>query len=351
MIPASSNGPDAGERAFAYAKMCGIIGKSFVGKRIGLLKRPQTLTELDRLVFPGAEHHLPERELLVDLERRILKRTIRHIFGLLNSYSAPPGLLALQLRACEYADLKTCLHHINAGKPAPNISDIGRFKSINFEAYPNRPSMLGGTEFECILPKLEGIKSANFDLSPAEAELDLRYYALLLESLKKLSAHDRQYAQKILAEEISLRNCVWALRLRTYFNKPKKETQAYLINIHLPGGASLAAEAIEALDFPLNSRIAWKNWRWEKFLNPQKTSGAGAGRAWAVNPRFFQNTASQYISRLAMRCFRIEPFSVSSGFCFIKIKQFEEDLLTSVVEGLGLGMGSPEIFRLLEVPA
>ena len=43
---------DTGERAFAYAKACGIIGKSFIGKRISALGKLHSLNELDRLVFP-----------------------------------------------------------------------------------------------------------------------------------------------------------------------------------------------------------------------------------------------------------------------------------------------------------
>jgi vacuolar-type H+-ATPase subunit C/Vma6 len=359
---------DAGERAYAYAKACGIIGKSFVGKRISALGRLNALTEFDRLVFPEAPRELPGRELLVDLERRILRRTIRHITAVLNSYSNPPELLVRQLRACEYADLKTCLRHIAADKPVPAaLCGIGRFGTVRFNAYPDLRAMIGGTEFEFILSK--DLKAADFDLTSLEAELDLQYYTLLLKSLQCLSAEDSLFARLILAEEISLRNCVWALRLRTYFEKTTGETEKYLMNLEIPvyqqaeipgdirprlssktdtapGKLSLSEEAIESLYFPLDARPAWKGWRWESLLNPEE------GReSWAANPRFFQNAASRYIYRLSMRCFRSRPFSVNSEFCYIKLKQFEEDLLTSVAEGLGLGMGGSDVFNLLEVPA
>jgi hypothetical protein len=41
---------------------------------------------------------------------------------------------------------------------------------------------------------------------------------------------------------------------------------------------------------------------------------------------------------------------VSSIYCFINLKHFEEDLLTSTAEGMGLGMTGADIFKLLEVP-
>jgi hypothetical protein len=202
------------------------------------------------------------------------------------------------------------------------------------------------------------------DLTPLETELDKRYYLGLKDSLRRLSGDDRSIAERILAEEISLRNCCWALRLRTYFNKSPSETAKYLMDIkmhagleEIPGGIrehkplarlkeiSLAAEALQALELPLDSREAWHAWRWEHFLNPEK------GGEWRADPRYFQNAASEYLYRLALHCLHRSPMSISAGFCYIKLKQFEEDILTSVAEGLGLGMGGSDVFELLETAA
>ena len=343
---------DAGERAFAYAKACGIIGKSFVGKRIAALRKLNTLTEFDRLVFPEVQRELPGQELLADLEIRLLRRTVKHIMAVLDSYLYPPELLVRQLRSCEYADLKACLHHISSGKPAPALSDIGRFGTVRFEAYPDLAAMLAGAEFESLLVEDEkNIIKANgfnndteFHLTSLEAKLDLQYYTLLVRSVRRLSAQDRFFAEQILAEEISLRNCIWALRLRGYFNKTPDETEQFLMDLTMK--VSLAAEARQMLCFPLDSRPAWKGWRWEGLLNP-----GTPGEIWEANPRYFQNAASRYIYRLSLRSLRRMPFSVSSGFCYIKLKQFEEDLLTSTAEGLGLGMTGNDVLNLIEVPA
>ena len=344
---------DAGERAFAYAKACGIIGKSFVGKRISALRKLNTLTEFDRLVFPEEQRELPGPELLADLERRLLRRTVRHIIAVLDSYLYPPELLVRQLRSCEYADLKACLRHISAGKPAPSLCGIGRFGTVRFEAYPDLAAMLAGTEFESLLAEEDktAVKANRFDndstdfyLTSLEAKLDLRYYTLLVRSLRRLSSQDRFFAEQILAEEISLRNCIWALRLRGYFNKAPDETEQFLMDLTMK--VSLAAEARQMLDFPLDIRSAWKGWRWEGFLNPETP-----GEIWEANPRYFQNAASRYIYRQSLRSFRRMPSAVSSVFCYIKLKQFEEDLLTSTAEGLGLGMTGNEVLNLIEVPA
>jgi hypothetical protein len=98
------------------------------------------------------------------------------------------------------------------------------------------------------------------------------------------------------------------------------------------------------LDLDLNSRKDWRNWKLVYMLNPEQP-----GESWKADPRYFQNSAAQYLYRLARVHFRRRLFSLDTVFCFIKLKQFEEDLLTNAAEGLGLGMAGRDIFSVLEV--
>jgi vacuolar-type H+-ATPase subunit C/Vma6 len=339
--------PAAGERAYVYAKACGIIGKSFTGKRIPRLRAVTRLSELERLIFPAPGRELPERELLKDLENRITGRAVKQILAIVDSFARPPELLIRLLRAYEYSDLKTCLNLISSGeKAAPVFTNIGRFGVVKFEAFPDLDAMLGGTEFAFLLEKDpssgEGEREGGDTIS-AQIRLDRHYYTRLRESLRRLPARDRRGAEKILGEEISLRNCIWALRLRTYYGMDSGEGRKHLMDIPLKSGLSAAADAEAALELPLDNRAAWKGWNRESFLN-----GESSGE-WKADPRFFQNSASNYLYRLALHLFRRSLFSVDTAFCFIKLKQFEEDLLTSIAEGLGMGMSGGDIFSILEV--
>ncbi|MDR1899318.1 MAG: V-type ATPase subunit [Treponema sp.] len=330
--------PGMGERSYVFAKACGIIGKSFVGKRIPRLLGMGRLSELDRLVFPASGRDLPERELLLDLENRIVGRSVEQILAIVGSFRKPPELLVRLLRSYEYSDLKSCLALIAGGPDDPRLrsrkpffTDIGPFRTVRFEFFPELPAMLEGTEFEFLLKK---------DLaSPGlfQAELDQLYYTKLWEALKALPKKDRLSSERILSEEISLRNTVWALRLRIYYGMESARIKDHLM-------LSLAADALAALDLPLDNRDAWKGWGRESFLN-----AAHPGESWRLDPRYFQNAASEYLYRLALHSFRRKPLSMDTSFCFIKLKQFEEDVLTSVAEGLGLGMSGRDVFSLLEV--
>jgi vacuolar-type H+-ATPase subunit C/Vma6 len=342
MLPIHSDAP------FAYSKACGILRKSFTGKNLSALTGIHSLTELDRLVFPNDHRELPGHELLLDIEHRLVDRAVRQILSIVGAYEKPPLLLVRMLKVYEYGDLKACLHIIMSNEEPlaskiPHIADLGIFKTVNFEAFPDIDAMVKGTEFESVA---EDVKNG-VDITEIEARLDTRYYHGLIESLDEISADDREIALRILADEICLRNCVWAFRLRSYYHKTTSATAEQLLDIKLPEGGrnkpSLAAEALLSLEYPLDTRQAWHGWKWEKLLNPED-----AASHWAVNPRFFQNAASQYIYRLTSRSFHKIPVSISAIFCFIKLKQFEEDMLTSFAEGLALGMDSAEVFKLLE---
>jgi vacuolar-type H+-ATPase subunit C/Vma6 len=340
--------PRSGERAYVYAKACGIIGKSFIGSRIAALEPAGRLAELDRLVFPQSFHELPERELLIDLERRIIGRAASQIITIVSSYSRPPELLVRLLRSYEYGDLKSALAAIAGGEArAPAFTDLGRFGIVRFDAYPDLKAMVRGTEFEFLSSEPIGEGDAGIVL---QTKLDQHYYTTLWESLFRLKRRDREGIATILSEEISLRNVVWALRLRTYYGMSADEVREKLICLKGPSrtrgageGTSLAADAEASLKLPLDTYAPWASWKRAAFLTPDQ------GGIWTADPRYFQNTASKHLYRLARHYFRRRPFSIDTAACFIKLKQFEEDLLTSIAEGLGIGMTSRDVFALLEV--
>jgi vacuolar-type H+-ATPase subunit C/Vma6 len=201
-----------------------------------------------------------------------------------------------------------------------------------------------------------------------QSVLDQHYYSALWNALIALPSGDRQAAKRILSNEISLKNSSWALRLRTFYQMPVEEVKLHLVDVseenlrpatfsgqarrQVPAkgkkpqvsSASLACEALNCLNYQMDNYADWSSWRWKEFLNPPFE-----GRHWQADPRFFQNAASRYLYNLAKRNFRLNPSSLDTVFCFIKLKQFEEDVLTSSVEGLGIGMSVRDTLSMLGV--
>jgi vacuolar-type H+-ATPase subunit C/Vma6 len=321
------------------------------------LEKASQLSELDRMVFSASAKSLPEKELLRDLEKRIINREVNSIIAIVECFSKPPEFFTLLIRSYEYADL---LSAINASRDkernAPAHVDLGRFQTVRFEAWPDIPKMIEGTAFKFLLDKIDkpGIGKGSILEKPGlalQGVLDQHYYSALWNALFSLPAGDRQAARKILSDEISLKNSSWALRLRTFYQMPPEEVKQHLVDIPPKGKKPLgknshflASEALACLDYQLDNYSDWSSWRWKEFLNPPFE-----GRHWQAAPRFFQNAASRYLYNLARHHFRLNPSSLDTVFCFIKLKQFEEDILTSSVEGLGIGIPVKDTISMLGV--
>jgi vacuolar-type H+-ATPase subunit C/Vma6 len=325
----------SGERAYIYAKICGIIGKSFIGKRVSALSGINRLAELDRIVFPNMNRDLPERELLPDLERRIAEKTIQEIINIIECFKQPPEFLVLLVRAYEYADMKAVLSALGDRETkSPSWTDIGEFRTVSFEAYPNMEKMLKGTAFEFLL------REDMTDVVSLQMKLDRHYYAAIWNALLKLPKSDRRNIEKIIGDEINLRNAAWILRLRTYYDMKPEKIRKMLIFIE--GKKNFIDDSLESLNFALDVRSEWAKWKWAAFVNEEKT-----GNYWKIDPRYFQNQASAFLYKSAYRSLRTRPFTLDSVFCFIRLKQSEEDVLTSIAEGFGFNMTAYESLNLL----
>jgi vacuolar-type H+-ATPase subunit C/Vma6 len=300
-------------------------------------------------MFPQSYRDLPERELLGDLERRIINHSVSQITDIINGYKKPPEFLIRLLRSYEYGDLKNALAALAGKEPrVPAYTDLGRFRTVHFEAYPDLSRMLGGTEFAFLLA--EPFTGRGEDIQ-TQTKLDQLYYGALWDSLFKLPKQERSGIELILAEEIALRNVSWALRLRTYYQMGEAEIRDKLVFLQYPKApsralrpATLADEALAVIDLPLDTYSAWQSWKRAGFLNPEQP-----GAPWHVDPRYFQNAAAEHLYTLALHHFHRHPFAIDIAACFIKLKQFEDDLLTGVAEGLSLGIPIKDVFTLLDV--
>ena len=341
----------SGEKAYAFVKASGIIGKSFISRRITALNPINRLSELDQLVFGSEARKLPERELLSDLERRLSGRGVAAISSVLKSFKNPPVLFLLLLRVYEYSDLKTALALIAEGEISskPAFTPLGSFSTVNFNAWPDPKAMLEQTDLQFILAYLDHNKYPAAPAEPGEDKsgevsletaLDRDYYTKLWTSLTLLKKKDRIAAEKIIAEEIALRNCAWVLRLRRYYGMKAEEVKQHLVVIEKNN--KLCEDALAALEYSMDDYGEWENWKRLRFLNP--VSGH-----WQADPRYFQNAASEYLYHMALHWFRTSLSYVDKVFCFIKLKQFEEDLLTSCTEGLGMGMTCKDVLVALEL--
>jgi vacuolar-type H+-ATPase subunit C/Vma6 len=329
------------DRAYIYAKACGIIGTSFVGPRVRRLLEINRLSDLDRLLFPDAYEDLPERELLIHIEQKIIKRTIHQINSLVKTQQHIPQFITLLIRSYEYADIKLLISALLEKESSPpSHTDLGRFTTVRFNAYPDLKAMLSGTDFEWILAQVPTSQSENIRL---QAELDRRYYSKLWEALQHTADPSIHFIKEIIAEEIRLKNVLWALRLKHYYQFETADIADFLLTIY-DGKHSLVKAALSCVDKPIDQYASWSSFEYAALLNPEEP-----GTFWRLDIPYVQRKAALYLYKKARIFFRRSPFSLNTTACFIKLKQFEEDLLISLAEGISLGLSGREVLTMLEV--
>lgn len=325
----------AGEWAYAWAKACGIIGKSFIGPRVKQLQAVHRLSELDSLLFPDSPLQLPAQQLVFALERRISQRAADKIVAIVSCFSDPPRLALRFVSAFEYADMARCIAAAVAGeKDPPHPIEIGRFRSVRFEAYPDIAAMTAGTEFDWIADSLQRAGDQTLDI---QVELSRRYYRALWADIRAEGKRGRIGFEEVAAEEITMKNIVWAMRVATYYRGDTEAVERVLVDVEREG-RSLADEARKILEFGMDRREDWSKWKYSFLLNPVDSDGD-----WRLDPRYAQNTAARRLDRLTRVLFRRGSGAIDGLASFARLVRQEEDLLTSVVEGIALGVSPREV--------
>jgi hypothetical protein len=237
--------------------------------------------------------------------------------------------------AFEYADVGRCIAAVAAGeKEAPQPIEIGRFRTVRFDAYPDLAAMTSGTEFEWVAEALtaEGGRAAD-----VETELSRRYYRALWADVRHEGKRRRIGFEDLAAEEITLKNIVWAMRMLLYYKGDREAVERVLVDVDRDG-RSLADEARRILDFSIDRREDWSKWKYSFLLNPVDADGD-----WRLDPRYAQSAAARRLDRLTRALFRRGACAIDGIAAFARLIRQEEDLLTGTAEGLALGLSPREV--------
>jgi hypothetical protein len=279
-------------RAYIYAKACGMIAKSFVEDRVNHLAAISSIEAFEALVFGNAGTGVS----IEDIEKRLDQREREAVSKVVKPFSRPSKFLQILAES--------------DSPPSPSAKKSG---------------------FLSEMPDVRKISRQNS-----------AYYTALWQEMDKIPYSDRKLITKILSDEIRLKNAGWALRLRVYYLMPADQIADFLITVK--GGANpvLHHDALKALDLDVQEEAQWHAWRYWKYMNKPV-----AGKYWKVDPCFFQNQASLYLYHLARKNLRRSPFTLDTACCFIKLKQFEKEILTSIAEATRLGLTGGDALEIL----
>lgn len=324
---------DPTTKEYVYAKAHGMWASSFLvgrGEEVRVLKNVQ---DLYRAVFSSDPPLIPEATLTDLIEEKLTLRTINDFTRLLSMYDRSYPLLNLLLYEYELINLKMALSQLQQkNEDASFIIDIGSYSPLHWDAWPSLKDVTKSSIFSffsAVVPHEKQVAK--------EMELDDTYYKAIFQALNSLSAKDYEACADLVLKEFILKNIVWMLRLRTYYDYRGEALRKLLLGNWDDKSKKILLHPLEdVIDKPLGEREAWKGWRYEWLINPMQEN-----EVWQLDPRYAQSVADRYLFNLAYHSFHNCDNPVSLLFSFFKLKRGEEYFVRQTLEKLKVGMNMP----------
>lgn len=328
----------SGASSYVYAKASGMLAKSFVGKRAEQLFEAKSLSELWTLVFSNEVPLVPEMLLAKKIEQKAVETFIYDFNKLLSMYSKPDDVLVSMFQYFEYNNLKEIIAALCLGeKSMPEVNNIGDYSLIQYSAWPDIKKMTENTSVSWLSEIPEFSEQKNID-----AKLDKQYVNKVWCSIDTLPFFERDLVRTLLASEFRMKNAIWALRLRVYYDMPKEEIIEHLAAASVTDENDiLAGDAVKILNYSIDSYDDWSGWEYAFLLNPHEE-----GVVWNVDPRWVENASKIYIQKKALRQFHKHPFTAEVLVTWFLIKRYELDCIRMAAEGLRLNVSSSRMREL-----
>lgn len=325
----------SGADAFVFAKANGILGKSFTTKRAQQLFAAKSLSELWTLLFKSQPPLVPEVLLSQQIEEKAFSDFISQYEKFLEMYDKPEGVLVDQLLIYEGENLKEIGAALCKGeKTLPDFIKLGKFSTLNYKAWPDIKKITGGTAFSWYnkIPSIHEQQALDF-------KIDIQVCRHLWESAQKEKGEAGQALLELYKQEFIIKNIVWVLRLRLYYNMSSEEILNNLIYVTDKPGHSdpVAAPAIKILDWPLDEYERWADWKYASLVNPHVD-----GQVWQIDPIWIERCNRAVINRKASRLFHQFPSDSSFLIGWYKMKNYELSCIRTAVESIRLNVNPEE---------
>ena len=302
-----------GAGAYIFAKANGILGKSFTGKRAQKLFAAKSLGELWTLLFRSQPPMVPEVMLSQQIEEKAFSDFTNQFVQFISLYDKPEEVLKDQLLMYDGENLKELGAALCKGEPkCPAVINLKNYSSLNYAAWPDIKKITKGSPFSWY-NKVPGIH----EQQELDFKIDIQICRHLWDSAARQKGEAGEALLKLYSQEFIIKNIVWVLRLRLYYNMKAEDIVKNLIYVTDKPGHSdpIAAPALKILDWPLDEYEVWSNWRYASLVNPYEP-----GTVWQIDPIWIEKKNRVEINRKAAMLFHqfhalIACLDVNSGGC------------------------------------
>ena len=329
-----------GAGAYIFAKANGILGKSFTGKRAQKLFEVKSLGELWTLLFRTQPPMVPEVMLSQQIEEEAFSNFISQFVKFINMYDQPDPVLIDQLLIYEGENLKAIGAALCKGdSKCPPLIDLRNLSTLNYKAWPDIQKITNESPFSWY-NKVPGIH----EQQELDFKIDIQICRHLWDSVQKEKGEAGEALLAIYQQEFIIKNIVWVLRLRLFYNMKGEDIVKNLIYVtEQPDHADpVAAPALKVMDWPLDEYEVWSNWTYAHLVNPHED-----GRVWQINPVWIEKLNRVEISRKAAKLFHQYPSEPASLIGWYKMKNFELSCIRTAVESIRLNVNSAEAMEAI----
>ncbi len=329
--------------SYVYAKISGMLAKSFTGERAAKLFDVQNLSQLWSLIFKKEAPAVPQNMLSRELEKEAQKSFINQYVKLIENYSNPPQILISLLSYFEYENLKEIAIALERGfEKIPEITDISLFSRLDYSKWPDLSAITAGTCYDWYK-----ISSNPGEQQKNDFKLDVQYVREIWNGVKKTDLSCRKTLENLIGEKIAMENAIWALRLKIYYKMHDIEILNHLVyssdeNYALKNTEDIfVKEAVKILKWDIDDWNEWENWKFSSFLNPHEE-----GVVWTVDPRWISNEFKSYYVCRALSLFHRFPFTECPLICFFIVKRNELDNIRTATESIRLNIASAQAMEI-----
>ena len=324
-----------GAGAYIFAKANGILGKSFTGKRAQKLFAAKSLGELWTLLFRSQPPMVPEVMLSQQIEEKAFSDFTNQFVQFISLYDKPEEVLKDQLLMYDGENLKELGAALCKGEPkCPAVINLKNYSSLNYAAWPDIKKITKGSPFSWY-NKVPGIH----EQQEQDFKIDIQICRHLWNSALKQKGEAGEALLNLYRQEFIVKNIVWVLRLRLYYNMNSEDIIKNLIYVTDKPGHSdpVAAPALKILEWPLDEYEVWSNWRYASLVNPYEP-----GQVWQIDPIWIEKRNRVEINRKASKLFHQFPGEPAGLIGWYKMKNYELSCIRTAVESIRLNVDSAE---------
>ncbi len=316
--------------SYVYAKCCGMLSKSFLGKNASVLYNAKNLEEIWQLVFKTPVPSIPEALLATQIEKDAMQRFVDQFISLIECYNKPPKYLVVLLQQYDLDNLKAIISALSLGEENyPHPVRLGKYELFDYTKWPSLKEITQNSPFDWInkVPELNEIQQLDF-------KIDLIQTKEFWKAINKVPLSIRQELKSCFIDYYSLKNFMWVLRLKVYYNMTPAQIENNLLFVTESADKSdpICKDALSIIEKPIDSFDEWKDTKFVKYLNPHEE-----GSVWKIDPLWIESKIRSAQSKKTFSMFHKAPLTELPLFMFFFLKLQEVNVIRASVEKIRLG--------------